>query len=113
MTATNTTRPLFHLAQEHNRDYTDVLNVAWGLKQLITGSADAPNVYYGPSLNRIMCDGGGEACFCAIQRHVTEFVALQGSALHPLQTADFDVIEARVLGHMGVEFPDDPGCRDV
>ena len=30
-----TTRPLYWLAQEHGKDYTDVLNVAWGVKRLL------------------------------------------------------------------------------
>lgn len=53
-----TTRPLYWLAQERGKDYTDVLNVAWGIKCLITQGAIGPgkahhDAYYA-SLERII-----------------------------------------------------------
>lgn len=53
-----TTRPLYWLAQERGKDYTDVLNVAWGIKCLITQGAIGPgkahyDAYYA-SLERIV-----------------------------------------------------------
>jgi len=101
-----TTRPLFHLAQEHGQDYTDVLNVAWGIKQLLTG-AEHPNVWYGPSLTRLMRDERGEPAFTAIQQHVSDFVFLQDT--HRRETRTQALRDA--IADRG-EFPDDPSCRD-
>lgn len=95
--------PFLSIARAYDRDYGDVLNVAWGLKQLLLG-AEKPNVYYGAALTAIMRDGDGEEIFRLIQQHITEFVALQGSALRSrLVEADFDVIEARAMAALGFE----------
>lgn len=55
-----TTRPLYWLAQERGKDYTDVLNVAWGIKRLLatgdlkTGKAVDQDPAYKNSVRRIL-----------------------------------------------------------
>lgn len=101
MTST-TTRPLFHIAQAHGADYSDVLQVADGIKRMLTGT-EPREAWFEPALIRVTEPGkyvGGreeDTLYQAIFGHVSDFVALQGSAFrHPPEPM----------------FPIDPGCTD-
>lgn len=72
-----TTRPLFHIAATHGMDYTDTLQVSWGLKEMIAFGREPNEVQYMPALDRL-CNAGGEAGFEAVLFHTQEFVAAQG-----------------------------------
>lgn len=72
-----TTRPLFHIAKTHDMDYSDTLQVSWGLKELIAFGREPNVTQYTPALERL-CKAGGEAGFEAVLFHTQEFVHLQG-----------------------------------
>lgn len=79
----NTTRPLFHIAAHYGADYSDVLQVADGIKALITGG-EVREAWFPPALDRICRPeyiGGRDepALYEAIRLHVTDFVALQNA----------------------------------
>jgi len=100
-----TTRPLYHLALEHGVDYTDVLNVAWGIKSLLNG-AHEPNIWYGPSLTQLVAAGHVEA-FEAVQRHVTNFVHEQDTLRRAARTQAL----RDAIADQG-EFPDEPHIHE-
>lgn len=76
-----TTRPLFHIAATHGMDYTDTLQVSWGLKQLIAFGRDPNEGQYLPALDRL-CRAGGEDGFAAVLEHTQKFVEQQGFVKH-------------------------------
>lgn len=79
-----TTRPLFHIAKFHGADYTDVLNMSWGIKQYLNGIK--PGHWCEKSKKRIYNKeafeaprpGCGAALVNDIFEHTANFDARQG-----------------------------------